>query len=118
MNEKAATPLPSEQPRAGGRCASLHQLLNSFLPEKAQETADIPVPHGAKGWGKLTLPASHSVQLLPYQWVTVTMETKFLHITGEPACQQPQALGEAEGSLQHKGLAHFTEYCGEPTETD
>lgn len=50
----------------------------------------------------------------PYQWVTVTMETnKFLHITGEPACQQPRALGEAEGSLQQEGLARFTEDCGE-----
>lgn len=42
------------------------------------------------------------------------METnKFLHITGEPACQQPRALGEAEGSLQQEGLARLTEDCGE-----
>lgn len=97
MNKKAATPLPSEQPRRGGRCArSSHpcQLLNPFLSKEAQETADIPVPHGATGYGKLTLPASRSIRLLPYQWVTVPMETsKFLHITGEPACQQPRALG-------------------------
>lgn len=109
MNEKAATPLPSEQPRRGGRCARSSrpcQLLNSFLSEEVYETADIPVPHGAKGWGKLTLPASHSIRLLPYQWVTVTMETsKFLHITGEPACQQPRAPGEAEGSLQQVWLS-------------
>lgn len=65
------------------------------------------------------MPASHSVRLRPYQWVTVTMETnKFLHSTGEPACQQPRALGEAEGSLQQKGLAQFTEDCGEPMETN
>lgn len=65
------------------------------------------------------MPALHSIWLLPYQWVMVTMETnKFLHITGEPACQQPRALGEAEGSLQQKGLAHFTEDCGELMETN
>lgn len=99
--------------------SALHRFLNSFHPEKTQETADIPVPHGAKGWGKLTLPASHSIRLLPYQWVTVTMETnKFLHITGEPASQEPRALGEAEGGLQQKGSAPFTEYCGELMETD
>lgn len=113
MNEKAATPPASKEPRRGGRCAcsSLpHGFLNSFLPEKVQETADIPVPHGAKGWGKLSLPASHSTRRRPYQWVPVTMETnKFLHITGESACQQPGALGEAGDSLQQKGLAHFTE---------
>lgn len=77
MNEKAATPLPSEQPR-GGRCARSSrpcQLLNPFLSEEAQETANLSVPHGATGWGERTLPASRSIRLLLYQWVTVTMET-------------------------------------------
>lgn len=65
--------------------------LNSFLPETVRETANIPVPHGAKSWGRLTLPALHFIWLLLYQWVTVTMETsEFLHITGEPGCQQPR----------------------------
>lgn len=52
------------------------------------------------------MPALHFIRLLPYQWVSVTMETsEFLHITGEPACQQPWGWGwwgEAEGSLQPK----------------
>lgn len=77
-----------------------YQFLNSVLPERVQETADMPVPHGAKGWGKLTLPASYFMRFLPYQWVIVTMETnKFLHITGEPACQQPRALGDGGGGV-------------------
>lgn len=87
-------------------------LVSSLTPSRqGPRNSPRPVPHGAKGWGKLTLPASHSIQLLPYQWVTVTMETnKFLHITGEPACQQPgsgggrrQPAAERFGSF-HGGL--------------
>jgi hypothetical protein len=54
---------------------------------------------------------------------TVTMETsEFLHITGEPGCQQLRLWrwgwqGEAEGSRQYKGLAHFTGDCGEGMDT-
>lgn len=49
------------------------------------------MPHSAKGWEKLALPALHFIWLLLYQWVTVTMETsEFLHITREPGCQQPR----------------------------
>lgn len=41
--------------------------------------------------GELTLPALYFIWLLQHQWVTVTMETsEFLHITGEPGCQQPR----------------------------
>ncbi|VCW70864.1 unnamed protein product, partial [Gulo gulo] len=72
--------------------------------EEAQETADIPVPHGAKGWGKLTLPASRSTRRRPYQWVTVTMETnKFLHITGEsPPASSPGLWGRQKAACSRK----------------
>lgn len=87
-------------------------LVSSLTPSRqGPRNSHRPVPHGAKGWEKLTLPASHSIQLLPYQWVTVTMETnKFLHITGEPACQQPGLWGRQKAACSrrsgsfHRGL--------------
>lgn len=103
---------PEEEDGVPG--SALHRFLNSFHPEKAQETADIPVPHGAKGWGKLTLPAApplpvgycnHGDQQVP----------PYHRRASQP---RAQALGEAEGSLQQKGSAPFTEYCGELMETD
>lgn len=103
MGEKAPISAP-EEPRGGrrGACSSFphHSLTPSRRgPRNSHRT----VPHGAKGWGKLTLPASHSIQLLLHQWVTVTMETnKFLHITGEPACQQPGLWGRQKAACSRK----------------
>lgn len=78
-------------------------LVRSLTPSrKGPRNSHRPVPHGAKGWGKLTLPASHSIQLLPYQWVTVTMETnKFLHITGA-SLPAARALGEEKAACSRK----------------
>lgn len=107
---------PQSGPEEEEGVPALPVLVSSLTPSFPKRSKRQPTYqyHKVPGWGKLTLPASHSIRLLPYQWVTVTMETsKFLHITGEPACQQPRAPGEAEGSLKQKGLALLTQDRGE-----
>ncbi|XP_032213045.1 uncharacterized protein LOC116598400 [Mustela erminea] len=97
--------VPTSQDRREDKMKNAHQGgPQGPALEEAQETADIPVPHGAKGWGKLTLPASPSTRRRPYQWVTVTMETnKFLHITGErPPASSPGLWGRQKAACSRK----------------